>query len=220
MHQQKSKKILIYFFLFLIIGTLNNKNLDYFNFFKIKKVEINGLSENNNFELLKNFDYIELSNLFFIDKNKINEIINSNDLVEKYSVFKKYPSSLKIDIIKTEFLANVKKGNEIFFLGSNGKFIKSNELNKNLPLIIGKFNKDEFFYLKKIIDQTNFEFGQIKDFVYFKSGRWNIKIYPDLNIKLPKTDIKESIELLVKVLEKIDTKKTLSIDLRQKTKLL
>ena len=36
MHQQKNKKILLYFFLFLIIGTLNNKNLNNLNFLKIK----------------------------------------------------------------------------------------------------------------------------------------------------------------------------------------
>ena len=68
MHQQKSKKILIYFFLFLIIGSLNNKNLNNFDFFKIKKIEINGLDENNNFELLKKLNNIKLDNIFFIDE--------------------------------------------------------------------------------------------------------------------------------------------------------
>ena len=115
MHQQKSKKILIYFFLFLLIGTLNNKNFDNFHFPKINIVEINGLDEKNNFQLSKNLDHIKSSDIFFIDEKEIIEIINSNKLIEKYSVFKKYPSTLKIDVNRTEFLAKLKKKKEIFF---------------------------------------------------------------------------------------------------------
>ena len=153
---QKSKKILIYFFLFLLIGTLNNKNLSNFNKLKIKKIEINGLDTNDNSELFKNLGYVKLENLFFIDKDKIIKIINSNKSVEKYSVFKNYPSSLRIDIIKTEFLARIKRDSEIFFIGSNGKLIKSNDIDKDLPLIFGKFDNNEFLFNFNISISTNF----------------------------------------------------------------
>ena len=220
MHQQKSKKILIYFFLFFIIGTLNNKNFNQFHFSKLKKIEINGLEESDNFELLKKLNYIRLDNLFFIDETELIEIINSNKLVERYSVFKKYPSSLKIDIIKTEFLANVKIGSEFFFLGSNGKLIKSNNVDKNLPFIFGKFNNKDFFYLKKIITENYFEFNEIKNFFYLKSGRWNIETYSGLTIKLPKNDIEESLNLLTNILNKFELEKITSIDLRQKNQII
>ena len=52
MPQKKSKKILIYFFLFLIIGTLNNKNLSNINLIKIKDITVTGLDSENNLELL------------------------------------------------------------------------------------------------------------------------------------------------------------------------
>jgi len=68
MHQQKSKKILIYFFLFLIIGSINNKNFNIFDIPKINIVEINGLDQKNNFQLSKNLDHIKSSDLFFIDE--------------------------------------------------------------------------------------------------------------------------------------------------------
>ena len=55
MHQQKSKKILIYFFLFLTIGSINNKNFNIFDILKINIVEINGLDQKNNFQLYKKF---------------------------------------------------------------------------------------------------------------------------------------------------------------------
>ena len=217
---QKSKKILIYFFLFLLIGTLNNKNLSNFNKLKIKKIEINGLDTNDNSELFKNLGYVKLENLFFIDKDKIIKIINSNKSVEKYSVFKNYPSSLRIDIIKTEFLARIKRDSEIFFIGSNGKLIKSNDIDKDLPLIFGKFDNNEFINLKKKIDETNFNFDEIKNLLYFKSGRWDIETYSGLKVKLPKEDIKKSLDLLVNILDSSESNKINSIDLRQKNQII
>ena len=100
---QKSKKILIFFFLFFIIGSLNNKEINNFDLPKINQIEINGLDIKNNLKLATQLKNMKLGNLFFIEKAKIIKIINSNELVEKYSIFKKYPSSLKIDIIETEF---------------------------------------------------------------------------------------------------------------------
>lgn len=216
MHQQKSKKILIYFFLFLIIGSINNKNFNIFDIPKINIVEINGLNQENNFQLSKNLDHVKSSNLFFIDEKEIIEIINSNKLIEKYSVFKKYPSTLKIDVNRTEFLANIKKEKINFVLGSNGKLIESKSVDKNLPFIYGKFDNDAFFDLKKLINESNFEFSKIKNLFYFKSGRWDIETHSGLKIKLPKNDLKKTLDLLVNILDKFGSEKITSIDLRQK----
>ena len=54
-----------------------------------------------------------------------------------------------------------KEGNTL--LGSNGKLIESNELDKNLPLIFGDFKIDDFFKLKKAMDETNFDFKDVKN---------------------------------------------------------
>ena len=220
MPQQKSKKILIYFFLFIIIGTFNNKNFNNLNFPKIDKIKVNGLDRKDTSNLELNLNYLKIDNLFFIDKVRINEIVNSNELVEKFSVFKEYPSSLKIDIIKTEYLAYVKKDDKIFFLGSNGKLIKSDNANKNLPYIFGKFKKDEFFNLRKDILETKFQFNEIKNLFYFKSGRWDIETSSGLKIKLPKNNIKQSLDLLVEIINKFDSEKINIIDLRQRNQII
>ena len=220
MPQQKSKKILIYFFLFIIIGTFNNKNFNNLNFPKIDKIKVNGLDRKDTSNLELNLNYLKIDNLFFIDKVRINEIVNSNELVEKFSVFKEYPSSLKIDIIKTEYLAYVKKDDKIFFLGSNGKLIKSDNVNKNLPYIFGKFKKDEFFNLRKDILETKFQFNEIKNLFYFKSGRWDIETSSGLKIKLPKNNIKQSLDLLVEIINKFDSEKINIIDLRQRNQII
>ena len=56
MPNQKSKKILLYFFIFLLIGSLNNKNFEFINFFKVDKIIVTGLDKSNN-ELYENLNF-------------------------------------------------------------------------------------------------------------------------------------------------------------------
>ena len=62
---KKSRKILLYIFLFFIIGTLNNKNFNNSNFLKINEIKVFGLDEKNNQEIVKNIKLLQLGNLFF-----------------------------------------------------------------------------------------------------------------------------------------------------------
>ena len=94
MPKRKSKKIFQYLFLFLIIGTLNNKNLSTLELPKIDEISVSGLSEKENLELLKSLEKFKKNNLFFLSKFELVKIIEKNDYIEKFSVSKKYPSSL------------------------------------------------------------------------------------------------------------------------------
>ena len=102
MLQQINKKIIFYISLVIILGTFNNKNLKNFDLPKINMVNIEGIEFNDN-EYLKIMNLIKLNNLLSIQKSQIKEILNSNNLIEEYEVFKKYPSSLEIKIEKTNF---------------------------------------------------------------------------------------------------------------------
>ena len=219
MPQKKNKKILIYFFLFLIIEKINNKDLNKIDFVKVNKIIVTGLEDKDNLELTNNLNFLKFSNLLFLKESKIDKIINSNTLVEKYSIFKRYPSTLNIKIDKTKFLAQIKKNGNIFFLGSNGKLIKTSELKSNMPFIFGNFKNESFFELKKAIDQTNFNYDQIKNIFFFKSGRWDIETKNGLLIKLPAKEIKKSLELSINILNN-DKKKIKEIDLRQSNQVI
>ena len=109
MPQHRSKKILIYIFLFLFIGTINNQNLINFNYYNSNKIIVDGLDDKNNLKIKDDLDLLRYKNLFLLNELKVKEIIYSNKLVEKFSVFKKYPSTLDIKIFQTDFLAKVKK---------------------------------------------------------------------------------------------------------------
>ena len=220
MPQQKSRKILIYIFLFLIIGTLNNKNLIKTNFIKLNTITVTGLEEKNNIDLVNKLNFLKFDNLMFLDKSQIVDIIGSNTLIENFFVFKKYPSTLNIEIQKTKFLAQTQIKNDNFFLGSNGKFTKTFELRSDIPHIFGDFTNINFFDLKKAIDDSNFRYDQIKSLFFYKSGRWDIEMYNGLLIKLPKHKIKQSLELLILFLDLNKDKKIKQLDLRQNKQII
>ena len=87
MPQRKGKKILIYFFLLLLVGSINNDTIDSFKFEKIKNINVLGLGHNDNQVLLYNIIDLDLGNIFFLDKEEINKIINSNTLIHNYEIY-------------------------------------------------------------------------------------------------------------------------------------
>tara|TARA_B100000073_G_C23569771_1_gene507620 strand:+ start:63 stop:725 length:663 start_codon:yes stop_codon:yes gene_type:complete len=217
MHQSKSKKILIYFFLFLIIGTLNNKNLKNLNFPTLNNIIVSGLDEKDNLELINKLNFLKVDNLFFLNKSKINEIIDSNNFVEKFSIYKIYPSSIEIEIEKTRLL--IKTDNN-YYLGSNGKFMKINDQINDIPTIFGNFDVSEFFLLKDIIEKSNFKFENIDKLYFLPSKRWDIETKNGILIKLPKDKLMESFQLLDAFFLKKKNKNFKSIDLRQNKQII
>ena len=219
MLQQINKKIIFYISLVIILGTFNNKNLKNFDLPKINMVNIEGIEFNDN-EYLKIMNLIKLNNLLSIQKSQIKEILNSNNLIEEYEVFKKYPSSLEIKIEKTNFLASTNINGKNYLVGSNGKFINTNDHSQNLPFIFGNFESEKFLEFKNIILQTDFKYNNIKNFYYFPSGRWDIEMISGVLIKLPITGIKESLNLSIDLLDDIEFSNIKILDIRQKNQIV
>ena len=90
MHQRKSKKVLIYFLLLIIVSSIGNYSINNLKFRKIQKINISGLDEKNNQILLNKIKNLNLNNIFFLNEYEIIKILNSNNLIESYKVFKKY----------------------------------------------------------------------------------------------------------------------------------
>ena len=220
MPKRKSKKIFQYLFLFLIIGTLNNKNLNTFELPKINEINVSGLSKKENLEVLKSLEKLKENNLFFLSKFELVKLIEKNNYIEKFFVSKKYPSSLNIHLQKTRLMALINKDAKFFYIGSNRKFIEASKQEKNLPFIYGEFDIDKFFEIKEDIDQSNFQFSQIKNLFFFPSGRWDIETHQGILIKLPIFKVKESLNLYLELLNKDDFKNIKIIDLRQNNQVI
>ena len=145
MHQKKSKKILIYFFLLVLVGSMNNINLKEIKLHHIQNINIYGFNEKNKNALLNDIQKKNLGNIFFLNRNELTSVIDANTLVENYKIFKKYPSSINIKIKKTDFLAKINKNEKIFLIGSNGKLIKNESSDNNLPFIFWKSRNKRVF---------------------------------------------------------------------------
>ncbi len=220
MQQRKSKIILIYFFLIIILGSVNNLNLTKIKFNKVENINISGLDNLDSAIIQKDLKSLNLGNIFFLDKNSIGKVIDSNTLIQKYKIFKKYPSTLDIEIEKTDFLAKIKQDGKTFIIGSNGKLIKNNSSIDNLPFIFGNPNISEFLSLKKIIDNSNILYDEIENFYFFKSNRWDVKLKNNILIKLSKDNLKESLNNAFKSMNDINLENLKVIDARIKNQII
>ena len=198
MPQRKGKKILIYFFLLLLVGSINNDKINNFKFEKIENINVLGLGHDDNQVLLYNIIDLDLGNIFFLDKKRIDKIIDSNTLIHDFEIFKRYPYSLDINVKKTKFLARIKDDNKIFLIGSNGKLtpIEYKDKSKYLPFIFGKPEIDQFLKFKTIIDNSKFEYKDINNIFFFLSERWDIQLKNEILIKLPSKNIKKTLDLV------------------------
>ena len=220
MHQRKSKKILIYFFLLLLVGTINNSKINNYKFDKIKNINVSGLENYENQFLIKDIKRLELKNIFNLNEKKIVNTIEKNTLIESYKVQKKYPSTIDIKVLRTQFLAKTFKDGKIYFIGSNGKLIEESNIYKELPFIFGKPNISEFLKFKKIIDKSLFSFTSINNLFYFPSKRWDIELKNKIRIKLPKDNITERLNNVFKVLKDKKFQNIKTIDLRIKNQII
>ena len=214
MHQQISKKIVFYLFLFILLGTVNNFKFSKLYKFKINEIKVYGLNNVQNSKISNQLDFLKFDNLLFLDKIVIDEIINSNNFVEKYFVFKRYPQTLEIKILKAKNIANVVKDNNFFFIGSNGKLIESNKPDKNIPFVFGNFDNKNFLTFKKEIEISKLKYSQIEKIFYFNSNRWDIKMKNGVLIKLPNLKTVQALDLASKFILDKKFLEVSTIDLR------
>lgn len=214
MRQSISKKILTYFFLLLILSSINNIELNDFKIYKIDKINVFGLDEISNKILHNKINNLNLGNIFLVDKIDLLKIINSNSTIENYRIIKKYPSTLEINVQKTNFLAKLNQNGKEYLVGSNGKLINKEFTGNKLPYIFGTLEVKEFLKLKKIIDQSKISFNEIKNFYFFPSKRWDIELENKIIIKLSKMHIKDSLDNAFEVLKEKKFKNIKLIDFR------
>ena len=220
MHQLISKKVIIYLCLFFLLATVNNSSIINLRLPKIEKIKISGFSLDQNTHVRDIIESLKSKNIFFINQFEIKKDIFSDNIIEELNIFKNYPSTLIVDIKKTQFLAVTKKDGDDYFIGRNGKLIKKNQSISKLPYVFGDLNINDFLEFKKNIDNSNFEFKQILNLYYYKSKRWDIETSTGYLIKLPREDISEVLNLFIRLSKEKNFKDKRMIDFRQKGQII
>ena len=181
---------------------------------KIENIEVSGLEQKDNQIILDKLKFLNLKNIFNINKFELVRLLNSNSLIESYEVFKKYPSSININIKKTKFLAKINDNGKIFLIGSNEKLTLAEKSYKDLPFIFGNPNISEFLKFKQIIDNSKFSYNQIESLYFFPSKRWDLKLKENILLKLPNNFSNKMLDSLYEFLEEYNVKNFTVIDSR------
>ena len=216
MHQRASKKIILYFLLFISIGTVNNIELNDKNFLTIKKINIFGFNDIEFLNVENDLNNLNLNNIISLNKNEISKVIESYNIVENYKIFKNYPSTLNIEINKTQFLAKINYDGKTFIVGSNGRLIDEKYNNNQLPYIFGSPESKEFLKLKKKIDESKFSYEQINNFYFYPSKRWDLELKNGIRIKLSNLNLVNSLNQSFEFLKDENFRDIKIIDLRVK----
>ena len=217
MHQStgKKNKIIIYLLFLFILSTTSTKLINDQNKLtsSINKINITGLSERKNLEILNNLNNFLYESIFVISKNEIKKILEKQNIIQEFTIKKIYPETLNIEIKRTKFIARVSNNGQ-YLVGANGKLIEDKNSNELLPYIFGEFNSHDFLLFKQNIEKSIFSFSNLKTLYFFPSGRWDILTDNDILIKLPKEHMLASLNLSKKLIDNDNFKNNKLIDLR------
>ena len=174
--------IILYAVLILILSSINNYN--YKNIFIIKNIKVNVLSDKKNKIVLDNLQTLLGDNIIFLDKKKFEIFINRND-TKGLNIKKIYPNKILINFIPAKPISIIENNNKKIVLGDNGKILDI-EINENyLPIVNGSENIGHIFETVNLLISSKFNYNSIKNIIFFKSGRFDIKLKNEALIRYP-----------------------------------
>ena len=185
-------------------------------FFKIQNIKV----VNNNLidasEIIEQLTEIYEKNILFIERDDIERPLKSIGFLEKIEVKKKYPNTIIINVYETKPVAILFKENSKYLLDSSSNLIPFNESIPfdDLPSIFGKGAEKDFINFFNQLGNNNFSTKQVKNFYYFKIGRWDLELLNNRIIKFPISKVPEAIQQSVELLARKDFGNYNIIDLR------
>ena len=221
MHQKIDKKFNFFFYIIVIffLSSIHNIELKQFNFFKIKKIYVNSEDDKLNLIVKNNYKDLIGQNIFFLKKTSFSVLDDMNS-INKYSVKKRFPNKISIEIIPTKPIANVIRPEKNFFIGNNGKKIKPSSEQENLLKVYGSNNTLKIFRTLEMISKSEIKFSNIKSIKFYPSERIDIILKKNLMIKYPINLDLKILNLSNKILKDHKFKNAKEIDLRVKNQII
>ena len=223
---KKFYKFFLLFLLLIILSTFNPKdlNLDKSNnkILKILNIQIEGNNLISKNEIKKRLKKVYQKNIFLIKKNYIEEPLKKIDFLDKIEVKRKFPNSIIIKIFETKPIAILFKDKSKFYIDNKSNLIRYKEgLSKEiLPSIFGSESEKEFISFFNLVKKYSFPQEEIKNFYFFKVGRWDIELKNKKTIKFPEKNVNEAIIKSIEILNNENFKNYKIIDLRVDDKII
>ena len=213
----KYKLYLYLFFLLFLSSIFNFKFLEnYQDMFILKNININGVSYKEKKYIEEELYKLKNTNIFKITENKVLDILTKFNFIDSTYVKKVLPSSININISKTDILAKTFINGEVFYIGKNGKFINLNQIFEQYKTatVFGEFEIKEFLNLYNILSNQQLEIANIEQYYYFKNRRWDLVFSNKLVLKLPSKNKSDSIKIYKQLLDNGNLTNIKIIDLR------
>ena len=224
---KKFYRIILLLIVLIFISTYNPKEFDLIPkknvaFFKIKNIEIK-----NNFLIKKSaikekLGNIYKKNIFFIKRVDIEEHLKAINFLEKIEVKKKYPNTIIVKIFETKPVGVLFKDKDKYILDSSSNLISfDDDMNfDQLPNVFGDDAENNFINFLNQLKINNFPRKKIKNFYYFKIGRWDLQLVNNKTIKFPYNVTNDIIKKSVELLDRKDFQNYNIIDLRVDGKII
>jgi len=222
----KKIKILFYILVFIFLSTISffekTNIFDDIIFFKLNKIEILGYKKVDHKAMQSQLSGLIGKNLLFMDSEDIEKILDKNKLISEFTIQKKYPDTVNINLKEVNFVAKIFKDKKKYFLADNDNLIpfKDYVIDQDLPNIYGKHAEYYFNDFQKLLKLNDFNLSIISSYYFFKINRWDLVTNNQKIIKFPSKGLKEAIKLANKILNNKDFNKYSVIDLRINNKII
>ena len=217
-HSINKYKFFLYLFFFIFLSSIFNFKVleNYQDKFSLKNINIYGLPDDEKKNIKIELNKLRNINIFKITDTKVLEKLNKFNFIEKIYVNKIIPSSINVYLSKTPIVGKTLINGEQFYIGKNGKLVKSSQLveKKDYPSVFGKFQVEEYLKLLNTLDALEIDVNEIKKYFFFKNKRWDLQFSNNIILMLPSKNIEKSIIIYKKLLNNDKLINVKIIDLR------
>ena len=193
--------------------------------YSLSVVNINGLNNINEDEILNLIKPYKDSSIFLIPIKKIAKKISQNNWVKSINIQSNYKDTIEINIdeskpigIYTTGIQNILFSDDLKILGN----IANNE--KRFSALIKFEGKNSIHESIKLIDSFPDDFIQYVDKAFLiNQRRWDLELKNSILLKLPENNIKEALENYKKIYINFSNEELIeieSIDLRMKKSII
>lgn len=193
--------------------------------YSLSVVNINGLNNINEDEILNLIKPYKDSSIFLIPIKKIAKKISQNNWVKSINIQSNYKDTIEINIDESKPIGIYTTGIQNILFSDDLKILENIANNEKRFSALIKFEgKNSMHESIKLIDSFPDDFQQYVDKAFLiNQRRWDLELKNSILLKLPENNIKEALENYKKIYINFSNEELIeieSIDLRMKQKII
>ena len=193
--------------------------------YSLSVVNINGLNNINEDEILNLINPYKGSSIFLIPIKKIAKKISQNNWVKSINIKSNYKDTIIINIDESKPLGIYNTGIQNILFSDELKILDNIAINEKRFSALIKFEgKNSIYESTKLVDSLPDDFIEFVDkALLINKRRWNLKLKNSILLKLPENNIKEALENYKKIYINFSDEELIdieTIDLRMKQKII